>query len=98
MRVVFYLFLAILILTLLRSVIGLIAKGASGLFQPSQPESARRRSRDVPLQGELKKDPVCGTYVSTASSVKKTLNGEVVHFCSEACRDKYAAEPRPNRR
>jgi len=39
--------------------------------------------------GELKKDPVCGTFVAVASSIKKTVNGELVHFCSTACRDKY---------
>lgn len=46
----------------------------------------------VPRQqsgGELKKDPVCGTFVAVASSIKKTVNGEVIHFCSAACRDKY---------
>ena len=44
----------------------------------------------VQAGGELKRDPVCGTYVSTAVSVKRTVKGEVVHFCSEECRDKYA--------
>ena len=39
--------------------------------------------------GDLKRDPVCGTYVSTAVSVKRTVKGEVVHFCSKECRDKY---------
>ena len=39
--------------------------------------------------GELKRDPVCGTYVSTASSVKRTIEGQVVHFCSTACSEKY---------
>jgi YHS domain-containing protein len=39
--------------------------------------------------GDLKRDPVCGTYVSTAVSVKRTVKGEVLHFCSEECRDKY---------
>ncbi len=43
----------------------------------------------VPAGGELKKDPVCGTYISTATSVKRTLNGEVLHFCSKECRDRY---------
>lgn len=41
--------------------------------------------------GELKKDPVCGTYVSVDTSVTKKINGEFVHFCSTACRDKYRA-------
>jgi YHS domain-containing protein len=41
--------------------------------------------------GELKKDPVCGTYVSTALAVTRKVNGELVHFCSKECRDKYRA-------
>jgi len=39
--------------------------------------------------GELKKDPVCGTFVAVASSIKRDVNGQVIHFCSTACRDKY---------
>ncbi|MGO9231452.1 MAG: hypothetical protein ACLQKA_19860 [Bryobacteraceae bacterium] len=39
--------------------------------------------------GELKKDPVCGTYVSTATSLTRTVNGQVVYFCSKACSDRY---------
>ena len=45
----------------------------------------------APVRGELKKDPVCGTFVSTGSSVKQMVNGETVHFCSTTCRDKYRA-------
>jgi len=41
--------------------------------------------------GELKKDPVCGTYVSAALSVTRTVNGQMMHFCSKECRDKYRA-------
>jgi YHS domain-containing protein len=39
--------------------------------------------------GELKKDPVCGTYVSPAASITRTVNGEVLYFCSRECSDKY---------
>jgi YHS domain-containing protein len=39
--------------------------------------------------GELQKDPVCGTFVAVASSIKTTVKGETIHFCSTACRDKY---------
>ena len=45
----------------------------------------------VSAGGELKKDPVCGTYVSTAVSLTRSVNGQVVHFCSKECRDKYRA-------
>lgn len=39
--------------------------------------------------GELKKDPVCGTYVSADTAVTREVAGEVVHFCSVSCRDRY---------
>jgi len=52
---------------------------------------ARRPPAAPPVQagGELKKDPVCGTYVSTAASLTRTVHGQVVHFCSQACADQY---------
>ncbi len=84
-RVVLYLFLAIIIITIIRSVIGAAARAIGGfLGQAERPRSAEPR-----LAGELKRDPVCGTYVSTATSVKRTVGGEVIHFCSEECSRKY---------
>jgi YHS domain-containing protein len=56
------------------------------------PASAPRRPEQPPQVspgGELKKDPVCGTYVSTAASVQSRIGGEIVHFCSADCRDRY---------
>ena len=38
----------------------------------------------------LQQDPVCGTYVSTETSLKRIVNGSVLHFCSTECRDKYS--------
>ena len=46
---------------------------------------------NVVVGGELKRDPVCGTYVSTGASVTRTVDGQVLHFCSKECRDKYRA-------
>jgi YHS domain-containing protein len=45
----------------------------------------------VPLSGELKKDPSCGTYISAATAIKQTVGGQTYHFCSAECRDKYVA-------
>ena len=53
------------------------------------PASRRQGAPSVQAGGELKKDPVCGTYVSTASSLTRTVNGQVIHFCSKACSDRY---------
>jgi YHS domain-containing protein len=55
---------------------------------------ARRGAPQVPPApeiGELKKDPVCGTYVSTAASVSRTVNGQIFYFCSKECRERYSA-------
>ncbi len=55
--------------------------------QPGRPTPSQ--AARAPMGGELKQDPVCGTFVPIATSVKQTVNGELVHFCSVACRDKF---------
>jgi YHS domain-containing protein len=40
------------------------------------------------LRGELKKDPVCGTFISTATAFE-ILAGQTYYFCSTECRDKF---------
>ncbi|MCL6544799.1 MAG: hypothetical protein K6T61_06200 [Bryobacteraceae bacterium] len=91
-RAVLYLFIAIILITFLRSVIGLIAKAFGGLMaEESQSAAAGGGSKgegSTPA-GELKRDPVCGTYVPESTSVKQLVGGRVVHFCSEECRSKY---------
>lgn len=88
MKVALYLLALLLVIpTLLRFLLSLF----KSLLGPSSPPASRSRSQppDIPLQGELKRDPVCGTYVSTATSFKKTVDGEVIHFCSEECRARH---------
>lgn len=83
LRVVFPLLVLWLVRNVLRS-----------LFGGVNPPVSTRRVRPVPTVpsgGELKKDPVCGTYVSPDASVSKRIDGQTVYFCSPACRDKYRA-------
>ncbi len=84
-RVVLYLLLAVLLITLLRSVIGILLRYAARLLEPG----GRAAPKPTQMGGELKRDPVCGVYVSTATSVKISEGGRVIHFCSNACRDRY---------
>lgn len=94
-RAVLYLFLAIILITFLRSVIGLIARAFAGLAAGDAASASHpggSKSAGKANVGELKRDPVCGTYVAESASIKQLVGGEVVHFCSEACRAKY----RPN--
>ena len=63
------------------------------LFQ-SRRDVVRRQAQPPPgptVGGELKKDPVCGTYVSTSLGLSRTVKGETVYFCSKECRDKFVA-------
>ena len=53
------------------------------------PQTQSPQPPPVSAGGELKKDPVCGTYVATGASVTRTVNGQVLYFCSAQCRDRY---------
>jgi YHS domain-containing protein len=75
----------------LRGVVGIIARFFTQLANPSAAQQNRPPGDRVPLTGELKKDPVCGTYIAVATSLKETVGGETFHFCSKECRDKYVA-------
>jgi YHS domain-containing protein len=77
--------LPLLILWLLRGIL----RSIFASLNSSVVSNPRKPAPTVSTGGELKKDPVCGTYVSAEASVTKRVNGETVHFCSAACRDKY---------
>lgn len=86
-RLFFRVLLLVVAIAFIRYVIRTVARVFSDAVnpqaggQPKQPASV--------TGGELKQDPVCGTFVPVSTSVKKTVNGELVHFCSVTCRDKF---------
>jgi YHS domain-containing protein len=86
MRLIFYLVVGVIVLTLLRSVLEAIGKAFSG--GPS-PQAAPAEPPRGQAPQSLKKDPVCGTFVSMATAMQKTKGGETYYFCSAACRDKF---------
>ncbi len=91
-RAIFYLLLTVVVITVLKGIVGIVLKGFSQVIRPdSGMPGAPRPSNQVPLTGELKKDPVCGTYIAAASSIKETVGGQTFHFCSQECRNKYVA-------
>ncbi len=92
-RVIFYLLLTVFLITVLKSIVGIVLKGVAEAMKPGSTSAGTplRPSNQVPLTGELKKDPVCGTYIAAATSIKEKVGGETVHFCSQECRDKYVA-------
>ena len=85
LRNLFRFLVLIVIVALARYVIAWISRAITG----PQPGPNASRTPAAQSTGELKRDPVCGTFVASSSSVKKNVDGEVIHFCSDACRDKY---------
>ena len=93
-RVIVYLLITVFLISIIRAVVGVILKGFSELVSPNQQRRATTggpSSAEIPLTGELKKDPVCGTYTAAATSIKQTFGKETLYFCSPQCRDKYVA-------
>ena len=87
MRLIFYVVVGVIILTLLRSVIEAVGKAFSGGSPSPAPSSSGAPGAQQPQS--LKKDPVCGTFVSMATAMQKSKGGETYYFCSAACRDKF---------
>jgi YHS domain-containing protein len=85
-RAVLYLLFTVVLITVIRSVIGILSKSFGELFKPEEPAG---RASPRPSGGELKKDPVCGTFISPAASLQKSVGGVTYYFCSPACRDKF---------
>jgi len=42
----------------------------------------------------LYRDPICGTYISPEISFPASHAGQVLHFCSAECRDRYLRSER----
>ena len=83
-RGLIFLFLFLMVRSLARSL-------WSGFTGGERTEAKRPQ---VQASGELKRDPVCGTFVSPAVSVTGKSKGETVYFCSSECRDRFLAQAR----
>ena len=83
-----FLFLLV-VFAIIRYVFVTVTRLISTFTNPQASRPAQSQASSSPAGGELKQDPVCGTFVPVATSVKKTINGELIHFCSVACRDKF---------
>ena len=86
-RAILYVIVAVLFISALRSVIGIFARAFASFVNPQQQPAARKPS--VEAGGELRRDPVCGTFISTSTALQKKVGGEVYYFCSEDCRSRF---------
>lgn len=89
----------LLILLIIRLIVSFFSgarKSAPGASGPSGSRGARggRGASSEKTVSKLVRDPQCGTYVAETSAIAAPHGGEVLHFCSEKCRDEYLAAPR----
>src|SRR3954467_8416280 len=97
-RAILFLVVSVFVLSVLRSVIGIVLRGFGDLFQSPQSQggapprpAAAPSTGETRSGGELKRDPVCGTFIAASSAIQKKTGGEVYFFCSPECRDKFKA-------
>jgi YHS domain-containing protein len=97
-RIVKYLFWLLVVswsVALLRRLLASMVRGATAPDQPSDHARAESSCNGGTQGGlaprRLVRDPVCGMHVAEELSIPLREGGEMVHFCSTACRDKYAS-------
>ena len=61
-------------------------KGLTG--EPSVPATQQQSALS---SRRLVRDPVCGVHITEDRAFSLEAGGEIVHFCSVACRDQYAS-------
>lgn len=90
-RTVIYLLISLVVITFVRMVVGIIMRGMrEALHEQSAATGPQGRPPAGPVGGELKKDPVCGTFVPASTAFHKVVQGQPQYFCSAECRDKFA--------
>jgi YHS domain-containing protein len=93
-RLITYLLMMVVLITIVRNAIGFLVR----LFGHAvAAKSVNASKQSVPLTGEFKKDPVCGTYIAAETSLHETVAGQTFYFCSTYCRDKFALVGRASR-
>jgi YHS domain-containing protein len=97
-RFLFWLVIVSWSVALLRRVLAWMVRGAmpaqteqaaTGSSAGAGVESAPGDSQNGVAARRLVRDPVCGMHVAEVLAVPLRESGELVHFCSTACRDKY---------
>jgi YHS domain-containing protein len=75
----------------------LLGRLVAGMFRdaagaPPQSAGTPGETQMPRMARRLVRDPVCGMHVDETLSIPLREDGELVHFCSVACRDAYASE------
>jgi YHS domain-containing protein len=87
MRFLIWLVVLFWAVAMLRRAVAWMLRGF--LSSPTRSQSAPDNQRTVTSSRRLVRDPVCGVHIAEDRAIPLRVRGEVVHFCSAACRDQY---------
>jgi YHS domain-containing protein len=87
-RFLFWLLVVSWSMWLLRRFVGWLLRDAAAATQQSTDATSTAQTAEVARR--LVRDPVCGMHIDETLSIPFRAEGELVHFCSMACRDKFA--------
>lgn len=85
----FFLLVRSVVVSLWQSVRGGIMDGMAPRIQGAARSSA---SGQIQTSGELRKDPVCGTFVLASSAITARSGEGTAYFCSRECRDRFLSQ------
>ncbi len=87
-RFLFWLLVLSWSVALLRRLVAWMLRGG-GAAPPTQDVEASGNTEGVGIARRLVRDPVCGAHVAEVLAIPLREGGELLHFCSVACRDEY---------
>jgi len=60
-----------------------------GLFKSKSKKKRTRHYKSPKVIEEMKKDPICGTYLPENQAIKYRQHSTTYYFCSEECKQKF---------
>ena len=79
----------LIVFLVIRSVITGVARFFRSVSEGASAHSVPHAPGEIRSAGELRKDPVCRTYISIPSPWAKLVKGETVYFCSKECKERF---------
>jgi hypothetical protein len=88
-RFILYALAILLLVSVLRSVIGVLTKAFAAVISAGAPQHSGTQQK-AQLGGDLHRDPVCGTFVAESTPFQRQQAGSKFYYCSETCKEKHA--------
>ena len=70
----------------------LLKRFLGSMVRNAETENQNQPVQDVPVSKRLVRDPLCGMHVAEELAIPMRAGNELIHFCSQECRDQYLKE------